>query len=95
MADRCAELLHAAGATEVVKPAIVPESPHGISTHQLGRCRMGHDAASSMTDRTGRMHGVPNVYIADGSLLVNPGGANRSLTLQALAFWVSRHILSA
>ncbi|MGH9666189.1 MAG: GMC oxidoreductase, partial [Bryobacteraceae bacterium] len=95
MADRCAELLHAAGAAEVVKPAIVPESPHGISTHQLGSCRMGHDPASSVTDRTGRVHGVPNVYVADGSLLVNPGGANPSLTLQALAFWVSRHILAA
>ena len=30
----------------------------------------------SVTDRNGRVHSVPNVYIADGSLLVNPGGAN-------------------
>jgi choline dehydrogenase-like flavoprotein len=36
---------------------------------------------------------VPNVYIADGSLLTNPGGANPSLTIQALAYWVSAAIL--
>jgi len=93
MADRCAELLEEAGAIKVVKPRIVRESEAGISTHQLGSCRMGSDPASSVADRTGRVHGIPNVYIADGSLLVNPGGANPSLTIQALAYWVSAAIL--
>ena len=90
--DRCADLLKEAGAIEVVKPTVVRESEAGISTHQLGSCRMGNDPASSVTDRNGRVHGVPNVYIADGSLLVNPGGSNPSLTLQALAYWVSAAI---
>ena len=52
-----------------MKPRIVRESEAGISTHQLGSCRMGNDPVSSVADRTGRVHGVPNVYIADGSLL--------------------------
>jgi choline dehydrogenase-like flavoprotein len=93
MADRCAELLQEAGAVTVVKPRITRESESGISTHQLGSCRMGKDPASSVTGRDGRVHGVPNVYIADGSLLVNPGGSNPSLTIQALAYWVSAAIL--
>ena len=93
MADRCADLLEEAGAIKVVKPHIVRESEAGISTHQLGSCRMGSDPASSVADRAGRVHNVPNVYIADGSLLVNPGGANPSLTIQALAYWVSAAIL--
>jgi len=93
MADRCADLLREAGAKSVVPPRIVRESEAGISTHQLGSCRMGNDPASSVTDRTGRVHGVPNVYIADGSLLVNPGGSNPSLTIQALAYWVSAAIV--
>jgi choline dehydrogenase-like flavoprotein len=92
MADQCARLLEQAGATSVVKPRVMRESESGISTHQLGSCRMGKDPASSVTDQHGRVHGVPNVYIADGSLLVNPGGANPSLTLQALAYWVSAAI---
>ena len=93
MVDRCAEVLREAGAGTVVKPRVVRESEAGISTHQLGSCRMGTDPQSSVTDRLGRVHGVPNVYIADGSLLVNPGGANPSLTIQALAYWVSAAIL--
>ena len=43
--------------------------------------------------RAGRVHSAPNVYIADGGLLPNPGGANPALTIQALAYWVSAHIL--
>ena len=93
MAERCEELLREAGATVVVKPLIQRESPQGISTHQVGSCRMGSDPQSSVVDRTGRVHGVPNVYVADGSLLPNPGGANPALTIQALAYWVSSHIL--
>jgi choline dehydrogenase-like flavoprotein len=92
MAERCVELLRECGAKTVVPPRIVRESEAGISTHQLGSCRMGTDPISSVTDRTGRVHGTPNVYIADGSLLVNSGGANPSLTIQALAYWVSEHI---
>ncbi|HXJ41482.1 MAG TPA: GMC family oxidoreductase [Bryobacteraceae bacterium] len=93
MADRCADLLREAGAKSVVTPQIVRESVAGPSTHQLGSCRMGKDPVSSVADRTGRVHSVPNVYIADGSLLVNPGGYNPSLTIQALAYWVSAAIV--
>ena len=93
MADRCADLLREAGAKSVVIPRIVLESEAGISTHQLGSCRMGNDPASSVTDRNGRVHGVPNVYVADGSVMVNPGGFNPSLTIQALAYWVSAAIV--
>lgn len=93
MADRCEDLLREAGAHTVVKPHIVRETEFGISTHQQGSCRMGNDPKSSVTDRTGRVHSVPNVYVADGSLMPNPGGANPSLTIQALAYWVSAHVL--
>ncbi|HZT30669.1 MAG TPA: GMC family oxidoreductase [Bryobacteraceae bacterium] len=94
MVDRCAELLREAGAHRVVPPHIRRESEAGISTHQLGSCRMGNDPVTSVTGRTGRVHDVPNLYLADGSLLPNPGGANPSLTIQALAYWVSANILA-
>lgn len=95
MVDRCAELLKEAGAKQVVTPEIVKESPAGISTHQLGSCRMGKDSKTSVVDRTGRVYGISNVYVADGSLLGNPGGANPSLTIQALAYWVAKEIRKA
>jgi len=56
---------------------------------------MGNDPKTSVTDRSGRVHGVPNVYVADGSLLPNPAGMNPSLTIQALAYWVSDHIVKS
>jgi len=93
MADRCEELLRQAGAHTVVKPQIGKETGFWISTHQQGSCRMGNDLQSSVTDRAGRVHSVPNIYVADGSLLTNPGGANPSLTIQALAYWVSGQIV--
>jgi len=92
MIERCSELLRESGAERVVQPSVERGSRQGISTHQQGSCRMGNDPASSVVDRTGRVHGVDNVYIADGSLLPNPGGANPSLTIQALAYWVADHI---
>lgn len=62
--------------------------------HQAGTCRMGNDPQTSATDRTGRLHGVDNVYVADGSLHVTNGGFNPALTIYALGFWVSHHIIS-
>lgn len=53
---------------------------------------MGRDPKSSVADPGGRVHGLPNVWIADGSLLPNPGGANPSLTIQALAYRVADRI---
>ena len=93
MLDRCEELLQETGAHTVFKPRVVRETEAGISTHQQGSCRMGKDPKISVTDRVGRVHGVPNVYVADGSLLPNPAGSNPSLTIQALAYWVSDHIV--
>jgi paromamine 6'-oxidase/6'''-hydroxyneomycin C oxidase/2'-deamino-2'-hydroxyparomamine 6'-oxidase len=54
---------------------------------------MGKDPASSVTDPGGRVHSVPNLYIADGSLLVNSGGSNPSLTIQALAYRVASRVI--
>ncbi len=62
------------------------------SQHQAGTCRMGNDPKTSVTDKKGRLHDVDNVYIADGSLSVNNGGFNPSLTIMALSYWVSDKI---
>ena len=38
------------------------------------------------------MHDINNLYVADGSLMVNNGGFNPSLTILALGFWVGDRI---
>jgi len=60
--------------------------------HQAGTCRMGDDPQTSVTDRYGRVHAVPNLFVADGSLHVSNGGFNPALTIMALGYWVGGHI---
>lgn len=66
----------------------------GISggQHQAGTCRMGSDPKTSVTDKYGRIHGVPNLFVADGSLNVNNGGFNPALTIMALGYRVGGYI---
>lgn len=56
------------------------------ATHVFGTARMGADSAASVTDRFGRSHDHPNLWIADASLFpTSGGGEGPSLTIQALA----------
>ena len=60
--------------------------------HQAGTCRMGNDTKTSVCDKFGRVHNVPNLFIADGSLNVNNGGFNPVLTIMALGYRVGGYI---
>jgi choline dehydrogenase-like flavoprotein len=60
--------------------------------HQAGTCRMGDDPRTSVTDRFGRVHETPNVFVSDASLHVTNGGFNPALTIMALGYWVGEHI---
>lgn len=51
----------------------------------VGAARMGNDPATSVVDKFGRTHDIPNLFICDGSILPTQGSANPGLTIQALA----------
>jgi choline dehydrogenase-like flavoprotein len=55
------------------------------TAHLMGGCRMGFTPDDSVTDGDGRTWDIPNLWICDGSLFPTGGGANPSLTIQALA----------
>ncbi len=83
--QRAAEWLTASGATEVWY--VAPEKPYlSGGQHQAGTCRMGDDPQTSVVDRNGKLHGSPNVYIADTSVHVTNGGFNPFLTAMALSY---------
>ncbi|MER7076746.1 Choline dehydrogenase [Saccharopolyspora kobensis] len=85
------ELLTAAGCAQVTR------EPSGWalgSGHLHGTCRMGTDPATSVTDPDGRLHDTENVYVGDGALLPYPGGANPTLTIQAVALRMARRLLA-
>ena len=60
--------------------SVVPES-----RHVMGTARMGDDPATSVVDRHGRLHHLPNVVLADSSVFVTSAGYGPTLTLVALA----------
>ena len=53
--------------------------------HLVGGCRMGSDPARSVINSDHRAWTVPNLFIADGSVMPTQGSANPALTIMALA----------
>jgi len=53
--------------------------------HLVGGCRMGTSPDSSVLDGDQRVWGVPNLFVADGSVMPTQGSANPALTIMALA----------
>jgi len=65
-----------------------------MSRHVMGTVRMGEDPETSVADRDGRLHQLPNVVIADSSLFVTSSGYGPTLTLAALAARSATALLS-
>jgi len=61
--------------------------------HQAGTCRMGNDPQTSVVDRYCRVHDVANLFVVDGSVHVTNGGFNPVLTIMAIAYMASEHII--
>lgn len=66
-----------------------------ITVHPLGGCPMAGDSSTGVVDRSGQVFGYPGLYIADGSIMPGPVGANPSFTIAAVADHVADCILSA
>lgn len=71
------EIMGAAGAKQIVQESRF--------AHLVGAARMGSDPSTSVVDKFGRTHDVPNLFVCDGSILPTQGSANPGLTIQALA----------
>jgi choline dehydrogenase-like flavoprotein len=84
--EKTMEVMHAAGATEVVQEARY--------AHLVGAARMGGDPGSSVVDKFGQTHDIPNLFVCDGSILPTQGSANPGLTIQALAARTADYLIS-
>jgi choline dehydrogenase-like flavoprotein len=89
-AARAEESLEAAGARQVHTQVPV----RSAGWHLLGTARMGRDPATSVVDRFGRCHDVPNLYVADGSAFVTAAGVNPTSTVAALAARLAEHLVA-
>ncbi|MDX2000919.1 MAG: GMC oxidoreductase [Chitinophagales bacterium] len=62
------------------------------TAHILGGCVMGATAKEGVVDEFFRVHGYPNMYILDGSIMPCNLGVNPSLTITALSEYTMDHI---
>ena len=71
-----------------------PDRP-GTSLHEVGVCRMGSDRKTSVTNKWGQTHDVPNLYICDASIF--PTQTDKTTTMPIVAFTMRNcdHLLEA
>jgi choline dehydrogenase-like flavoprotein len=63
-----------------------------FSAHQMGTCRIGADAKTSVVDEHQRVHGVKGLFVCDSSVFPNACGVNPMLSIMALAHKTSQYI---
>jgi len=64
---------------------IVTDLNRLLTVHPLGGCPMGRNEREGVVDSHGEVFGYPGLYVADGSVMPGPVGANPSLTIAAVA----------
>lgn len=60
--------------------------------HPMGTARIGPSSHGSVTDGSGEVHGVEDLYVSDASLFPTSLGVNPMLTIMALASLIGRSI---
>jgi len=80
-------ILKAAGADEVITI--------NRYAHLVGGARMAATEQDGVVDAFGRSFAVPNLFIADGSILPTQGSANPALTIMALAARIADRLAAA
>jgi len=86
-----AMLTKAGASVAVAVPATDNSGGRPTGNHVMGGMMMGPEG-SAVTDGYGRVHGLDNVYVADGSVFVTSGAHNPTNTIMAVALRNMRHL---
>ncbi len=93
MAARCQEIIQAANGEVMSAPRDITAASLAIDyNHWVGTARMGGDPKTSVLDRYGRSHDVPNLFIGDASVFSAYPEKNPTLTNIALSWRMSEHL---
>ena len=89
-------ITEAAGGTYVTQSR--SDNPHGIADggviiHEVGTARMGTDPATSVLNEYCQSHDVKNLFVVDGAGFVTNPDKNPTLTILALSWRASDHLL--
>ncbi len=89
MSDMGAEMVSAEPGKEQEYGLLAP----GAIIHEVGTARMGDDPKTSATDRWGKLHESPNVFISDAATFASQADKNPTWTILALAWRQGDHIV--
>lgn len=78
------DIMRSAGAVETFRMPLL--------VHLMGTTRMGDDKNTSVVDRDLKAHDLDNLYICGGSVFPTSGAVNPTLTIQALAARLAKHL---
>lgn len=73
-------------------PAAARSIPLAGTAHACGTLIAGHDPHASVVDADGKVHGLGNLYVVDGSVLPRSSRVNPSLTIYAWALRVAERL---
>lgn len=88
--ERAKESFEAAGAYATVVSPQVRE----VGWHLLGTAKIGDDPGTSVVNRWGQTHDIPNLYVFDGSVWPTSAGMNPTATIAAMALRFTDHLVS-
>ena len=82
-------------------PDVTGDAPAGLirdhrrrTRHASGTCRMGPDAATSVVDQTGRVHGLDGLWVIDASIIPAlpsvPTNSTTMMLAERCASWLRR-----
>jgi choline dehydrogenase-like flavoprotein len=76
------------------------ELPYGIAAggriiHEVGTARMGNDPKTSVLNKNSQAHDVSNLFVTDAASFVSNADKNPTLTIMALSWKASEHLLEA
>lgn len=74
---------------------LAPNRFAAFTAHQMGGCRMGEDAATSVVDGALRHHALENLFVVDGSVFPTSLGVNPMESIYALASWAAEQVKAA
>ena len=63
----------------------------GRGIHEMGTCRMGKDAKTSVLNKWNQVWDAPNVFVTDGSFMTSANCCNPSLTYMAFTARAANH----
>ena len=65
----------------------------GLDIHEMGGCRMGNDAKTSLLNKWNQLHHCQNVFVTDGACMTSTGNQSPSILYMALTARAANHAI--